>query len=194
MFLLTNVKKGINALQMKISFAKHNVSCGSNVVLNGAFKIVGRGKLVLSEGCTINSGKRANPIGGDTRTLFSISPNATITIGEKCGISNAAFVSNCNITLEKGVFVGGGVKLYDTDFHSIYYEERIQKPDPGIKSKQILIKEGAFIGAHSIVLKGVTVGRHSVIGAGSVVTKDIPDNEVWAGNPARFIRKLEMMQ
>lgn len=89
---------------------------------------------------------------------------------------------------------GGGVKLYDTDFHSISYEERIQKPDPGIKSKPILIKEGAFIGAHSIILKGVTVGRHSVIGAGSVVTKDIPDNEVWAGNPARFIRKLEMMQ
>ena len=110
MFLLTNIKKGINALQMKISFALHNVSCGSNVVLNGAFKIVGRGKLVLSEGCTINSGKRANPIGGDTRTLFSISPNATITIGEKCGISNAAFVSNSSITLEKGVFIGETVR------------------------------------------------------------------------------------
>ena len=90
--------------------------------------------------------------------------------------------------------VVGGVKLYDTDFHSIYYEERIQKPDPGIKSKPILIKEGAFIGAHSIILKGVTVGKHSVIGAGSVVTKDIPDNEVWAGNPAHFIKKLEKMQ
>lgn len=92
------------------------------------------------------------------------------------------------------MFLLGGGKLYDTDFHSICYEERIQKPDPGIKSKPILIKEGAFIGAHSIVLKGVTVGRHSVIGAGSVVTKDIPDNEVWAGNPAHFIKKLEKMQ
>lgn len=86
--------------------------------------------------------------------------------------------------------MGGGVKLYDTDFHSIYYEERMRKIDPGIKSKPILIKEGAFIGAHSIVLKGVTIGKYSVIGAGSVITKDIPDNEVWAGNPARFIKKL----
>lgn len=66
----------------------------------------------------------------------------------------------------------------------------MQKIDPGIKSKPILIKEGAFIGAHSIVLKGVTIGKYSVIGAGSVITKDIPDNEVWAGNPARFIKKL----
>ena len=52
----------------------------------------------------------------------------------------------------------------------------------------------AFIGAHSIVLKGVTIGKHSVIGAGSVVTKNIPDNEVWAGNPARFIRRLDTAQ
>lgn len=190
MFLLTNIKRAVDTLQMKVVFALHNISREGDVNLNGAFKIVGSGKLVLLEGCTINSGKRANPIGGDTRTVFSISPDATITIGERCGISNAAFVSNTRITLEKGVFIGGGVKLYDTDFHSIYYEERMRKIDPGIKSKPILIKEGAFIGAHSIVLKGVTIGKYSVIGAGSVITKDIPDNEVWAGNPARFIKKL----
>lgn len=190
MFLLTNIKKLFDLLQMKVCFALHNVTCGNNVSLNGTFKIVGKGKLFLLDECTINSGKRANPIGGDTRTLFSISPNATITIGKKCGISNAAFVCNSEITLESNVFIGGGVKLYDTDFHSIIYEERVQKVDPGIKSKPIIIKEGAFVGAHSIVLKGVIVGKHSVIGAGSVVTKDIPDNEVWAGNPAHFIKKL----
>lgn len=176
---------------MRVIFALHNVSCGRNATFNGIFKIVGKGKLVLQDECTINSGKRANPIGGDTRTLFSISQNAIIAIGRKCGISNATFVSNIGITLEDNVLIGGGVKLYDTDFHSTKYEERIQKPDPGIKSKPILIKEGAFIGAHSIILKGVTIGKHSIVGAGSVVTKDIPDGEVWAGNPAHFIKRLE---
>lgn len=190
MFLLTNIKKMVDTMLMKTTFALHNVSCGNNVVFNGTFKIVGKGKLVLSDECVINSGKRANPIGGDTRTLFSISSNATIIIGKKCGISNAAFVSNSGITLENNVFIGGGVKLYDTDFHSVLYEERIQKPDPGVKSKPILIKEGAFVGAHSIILKGVTIGKHSVVGAGSVVTRNIPDNEVWAGNPVKFIRRL----
>lgn len=48
-----------------------------------------------------------------------------------------------------------------------------------------------IIGACSIVLKGVTIGKNSVVGAGSVVTKSIPDNEVWAGNPAKFIRKVD---
>lgn len=190
MFLLSNIKKTINKFYMKAVFLFHNVTCGNDVVLNGVFKIVGKGKLVLADGCTISSGKRANPIGGDTRTLFSISADSMITIGEKCGISNATFVSNSGITLENNVFIGGAVKMYDTDFHSIIYGERMEKPDRGIKSKPILIKEGAFIGAHSIVLKGVTIGKHSVIGAGSVVTRNIPDNEVWAGNPAHFVKKL----
>ena len=62
--------------------------------------------------------------------------------------------------------------------------------DLNVKTAPILIKEGVFIGAHAIILKGVTIGRHSVIGAGAVVTKDVPDNEVWAGNPAKFVKKL----
>ena len=66
----------------------------------------------------------------------------------------------------------------------------MQRPDTHIKTKPILIKEGAFIGAQSIILKGVTIGKHSVVGAGSVVTKDIPDGEIWGGNPAVFIRKV----
>ena len=52
------------------------------------------------------------------------------------------------------------------------------------------IGEDVFIGAHSIILKGVTIGARSIVGAGSVVTKDIPADEVWAGNPAKCIRKL----
>ena len=51
------------------------------------------------------------------------------------------------------------------------------------------IKDDVFIGAYSFVLKGVTIGNNSIIGACSVVTKNVPDNEIWAGNPAKFIRK-----
>ena len=55
----------------------------------------------------------------------------------------------------------------------------------------VVIKDGAFIGAHTIVLKGVTIGERSIVGAGSVVTRSIPDYEIWAGNPAKFIKKVE---
>lgn len=71
------------------------------------------------------------------------------------------------------------------------YSERIKKFDNDINSAEVYISEGAFIGAHSIILKGITIGKNSVIGAGSVVTQDIPNDEVWAGNPAKFIKKLK---
>ena len=85
------------------------------------------------------------------------------------------------------------MKIWDTDFHSLDYEDRINE-DRYIKSKPIRVCEGAFIGACSIILKGVTIGRHSIIGAGSVVTKDVPDGEIWAGNPAQFIRRIESVE
>jgi len=53
------------------------------------------------------------------------------------------------------------------------------------------IKRGAFIGARTIITKPCTIGNNSIIGAGSVITKDVPDNEIWAGNPARFIKKRQ---
>lgn len=54
---------------------------------------------------------------------------------------------------------------------------------------KIILKENAYIGCRTVICKPVTIGKNAVVGAGSVVTKNIPDNEVWAGNPARFIRK-----
>lgn len=121
---------------------------------------------------------------------MSASSEGEIKIGKKCGISNSAIVSSCSIIIEDNVFIGGNCKIYDTDFHSIEYENRMTKPDLYIHKRPVLIKKGAFIGAHSIILKGVIIGEKSVVGAGSVVTKSIPDNEIWAGNPAKFIRGI----
>lgn len=55
----------------------------------------------------------------------------------------------------------------------------------------VRIKEGAFVGCNVVICKPVTIGRKAIVGAGSIVLCDIPDNELWAGNPARFIKKLE---
>lgn len=138
----------------------------------------------------INSGKRYNVIGGDTRTVFRTVGDGKITIGEASGISNSAFVSACNIEIGKNVLVGGNCKFYDTDFHPIDMEQRIANNNDAVKCGPIKIEDGVFIGSSCIILKGVTIGTGSVIGAGSIVTKSVPAGELWAGNPAHFIKKL----
>ena len=106
-------------------------------------------------------------------------------------MSNCAIFCSQEIVIKDFVLIGGNCKIYDTDFHSIYLDDRIQVPEIGVKNAKVLIKEGAFIGASSIILKGVEIGKKAVVAAGSVVSKNIPDNEVWGGNPAKFIKKIE---
>lgn len=148
-----------------------------------------RKNIKLGDRVVINSGKTFNLIGGDVRTILNVIEDGKITIGNHVGISNTTIVSKTSVAIEDDVMIGGSCKVYDTDFHSLIYDERMLNPDPGVASKPILIKKGAFIGAHSVILKGVTIGEKAIIGAGSVVAKDVPDEEIWAGNPAKFVKK-----
>lgn len=164
---------------------------GERFVVNGRLLIRGNGKIVIGDDVRINSGLFYNPIGGDNKMILFTKKGGRIILGNRVAISNSAIVSSLSVEIEDDVMIGGGVKIYDTDFHSLNFEERISKCDLNEKSDKVKIKKGAFLGAHTIVLKGVTVGEKSIVGAGSVVTRDIPDFEIWAGNPVKFIRKLE---
>lgn len=159
-------------------------------VVRGALVIGGRGKLSIGKNVSINSSHRSNPVGGRDRTSIHIARGAMIIIGNNVGISNSLFYANQSITLEDNVMIGGGCQIYDTDFHSVGYEDRVYKGDDNIKTKPVFIGEGAFIGTSCIIMKGVTVGRRSVIAAGSVLVKSVPDDEIWGGNPAKFIKKI----
>lgn len=85
------------------------------------------------------------------------------------------------ITIEKGVRITDGTVIL-----THYYNPM----DGQYTNGNVIIKECAFIGAGTIITKPTTIGSHSCVGAGSVVTKDIPDYEVWAGNPAHFIKQI----
>lgn len=115
-----------------------------------------------------------------------------LAIGDNSGISNTAITVAESVNIGKYVFIGAGCKIYDTDFHPIDAEFRYgsNADISKTKIKPIVIEDGAFIGGHTIVLKGTHIGENAVIGAGSVVAGNIPANEVWAGNPARFIRHI----
>lgn len=170
------------------------VKLGKNVHFRGKvfFKNVrsGKGSISIGNNVNINSSLAADPIGGDTRTILYTRNKGRIMIEEGVGISNVALVSDASITIGAYSNLGGGVKVYDTDFHSLDSQVRLNG-DKDIKSKPVVIGKCVFVGGHSIILKGVTIGDDAVIGAGSVVTKDVPAGEIWAGNPAKFIRKVK---
>ncbi len=186
--LITLIPDAQDGLCNRITLKYRHVSCRQMPVIHGRLKIYGHGKIVLGEGVTINSSASSNPIGGDCRTIFSIVPGAVLTIGNRVGISNSAIVCHNSITLGDDVVIGGNVKIYDTDFHRLSEGCRELDDRKAARKGAVVIRDRAFIGAHSIVLKGVTIGEGAVIGAGSVVTKDVPAGEVWAGNPAVKIK------
>jgi len=165
-----------------------------NVRLRGFPRFVIRGEFNAGSNVIINSGQRYNPIGGDTRCSIIVEKGAALRIGDNTGISNCTIFCAHSITIGNNILIGGGVKIYDTDFHSIQFENRMASYrgslDNDIRTAAVTILDGAFIGAHSIILKGVIIGKNSVVGAGSIVTKNIPDNQIWAGNPAKYIKSI----
>lgn len=150
-------------------------------------------KIVLGEKFKMHNILKGNPIGRTQPCVFFVGKNASIVIGDNVGISSTAIVAYQSIQIDDNVKIGGGVCIYDTDFHSIDAKKRANNVTDGLHTKcaPVHIKNNVFIGAHSTILKGVCIGENSIIGACSVVTKNIPANEIWAGNPAKFIRSID---
>lgn len=126
-----------------------------------------------------------------------IFPNCII--GENCNVCANVLIENevsigDGVTIKSGVQIWDGVTLEDNVFIGPNVSFTNDKyPKSGNTSYQMLKTKvccGASIGANSTILPGVTIGQNAIIGAGSVVTKDIPSGELWLGNPARFIRKI----
>ena len=160
-------------------------SCGTILIRNYA----GKGGIVIGNNVFINSARLANPIGGDTKTIMFVGRDAKLVIADGVKISNATFFVRESISIGEQTFVGGGTRIYDSDFHSVYPEYRLDG-NTHILSAPIVIGKRAFIGSNVQILKGVTIGDECVIGAGSVVTKNIPAGQIWAGNPAKFIKNI----
>jgi acetyltransferase-like isoleucine patch superfamily enzyme len=167
----------------------NNVNIKKPYKIKGVISISNKGSLEIQSNFRVNSGIHYNRIGGDAITRLIVKENGNLVIGNNLSISNSTIVCTNKIEIGKFVFIGGDCKIWDTNFHSIEFQKRIQNDD-NPRTAPIKIKDNVFIGASSIILKGITIGKNSIIAAGSVVVKDIPDNEVWGGNPAKKIKDL----
>lgn len=151
------------------------------------------GKFHIGDSFVMNNTIESCESGYNGRCRIEVFNGARLILGDSVGMSAATITCMESITIGNHVMLGVGVHIYDTDFHSLNPEFRkVPKLDfENKKTKPVLIKDSVFLGAHVIVLKGVTIGENSIVGAGSVLTSDIPPNQIWAGNPARFVRNID---
>lgn len=151
------------------------------------------GKLIIGKNFHCSNIPSANSIGTIQPCVFDYAkPNSIIEIGDNVGITGSTINASCCIKIGNNVLIGSGCLITDTDSHPINWKDRISNDDSKTKSKPIVIEDNVFIGARSIILKGVTIGRCSIVGAGSVVTQSIPPNVIACGNPAKVVKKLNI--
>ena len=151
---------------------------GAQVTIGRAFKCI--------------SGRGVNRIGRNLRSGIFASEGAQITIGDNVGVSCSSIWARKQITIGNNVNIGADCLIMDHEAHSLYYLHRRDRSldSAHTASAPVVIEDDVLLGARCTVLKGVRIARGSVVGAGSIVTCDIPAGEIWAGNPARFIRKV----
>ncbi len=121
-------------------------------------------------------------------------------IGDNCNICSHCFIENDvkvgnNVTLKSGVYLWDGIEVEDNVFigpNVTFTNDKYPRSKQSFELKRTVIKRNASIGAGSVILGGLTIGENAMIGAGSVVTKNVPGNELWVGNPAKFVRKLTL--
>jgi hypothetical protein len=156
------------------------VKFGRGVVMNWRFKFRGRGCLEVGDGCNLWAHEEWN-------RFFTYDKGAVVRVGAGTRLNGVT------VQCRRGVEVGercliGSAMLIDNDFHSVDW--RYRNDSAHVKSAAILVGDDVWIGGQAVLLKGVHVGGKAVVGFRAVVTKDVPEKAVVAGNPARVVKTL----
>lgn len=184
----------------KLYFMLIGIKFGKNMRVFDKVYISGHGTITIGDNFVFTSGSSINPICRNIKgCIHTATEDSKITIGNNVGISSACIWSQTSITIGDNVNIGGDCLIMDSDAHPHDYMKRrrgfativgIGKYLKDIPSKPITIGDDSWLGARCIVLKGVNIGARSIIAAGSVVTKDIPEDCIAAGNPAKVLKKM----
>ena len=146
-------------------------------------------RMELAEQVSLRSGRRSNPLGCfQPCVLRTVSRGAELVIGERVAISSTVICSAFKVQVGADTIMGAGAMVVDTDFHRLG-TDGVWINDFAGAARPVMIGRSVFIGGRAIILKGVTIGDRSIVGAGAVVTRDVPPDTIVGGNPARTVRK-----
>ena len=179
-------------------FTKKIIKAYVNHFLKPQFKLLGKGgayfkpRYIKVFGKNVSIDDYPTLIGAPDAyiqfTSWNIGDNkGVINIGKYCLITPGVRIMAAErIEIGDACMIAHGAYLSDADWHGIY-----DRAEPVGKTKPIVLKDNVWIGDSAIICKGVTIGKNSIIGAGAVVTKDVPENSIYAGNPAKLVKKLD---
>ncbi len=129
-------------------------------------------------------------IGDDSRIGTFVEIQKGACIGRRVKVSSHTFICE-GVTIEDEVFIGHGVMFINDKYPRATNSSGSLQTEADWQCITTLVRQGASIGSNATILCGITIGKGAIVGAGSVVTRDVPDWTVVAGNPARIIRKIE---
>ena len=129
-------------------------------------------------------------IGDETKIGAFVEIQKNASVGRCCKISSHSFICE-GVVIEDNVFIGHGVMFINDRYPRATTAEGSLQTEADWKVEQTVVKKGASIGSGATILSNTNVGENAIVGAGSVVTKDVPPNAIVAGNPARVLRYID---
>jgi acetyltransferase-like isoleucine patch superfamily enzyme len=129
-------------------------------------------------------------IGDETKIGAFVEIQKNASVGRCCKISSHSFICE-GVVIEDNVFIGHGVMFINDSYPRATTAEGSLQTEADWKVEQTVVKKGASIGSGATILSNTNVGENAIVGAGSVVTKDVPPNAIVTGNPARVLRYID---